>query len=281
MISTITVNYKSVDYLERMLKSLFLFHSQEEIEVIVVENASGDDLTLLKTQFPQVLFLFSEKNLGFAGGCNLALRQAGGEYLVLLNPDILFVSPALYQIRDAMNDLPDVGIGGVSLKNMDESVQKCVWRFPTPLDQFVLLLKLPHVFPHIGPIVKWRMDDFDYTQNTDVDQVMGAFFCIRKSVTEQIGFMDDGFFLWYEEVDYCRRTKNAGWRIRYFADISVLHKKAGSFDRVGTLEKQNVLRQSVRRYLRKHFGVTVWIGFCILEPLFSLLSRLAAWRKPM
>jgi len=261
MISTVTVNFKTVDYLERMLASLFQFHTKGDLEVFVVENGSHDDLTDLQRQFPQVTFLLSEKNLGFAGGCNLAISQAKGDYVILLNPDTVFVSDALYRVQASMDAYPSVGIGGVALKNLDGSVQKCVWRFPTALDQLILLLKLPHLFPHFKLIAKWRMDGFDYSQDADVDQVMGAFFCIRRAVIDQIGLMDDGFFLWYEEVDYCRRAKNAGWRIRYFADIHVLHKKGSSFDRVPTLAKQTILRKSIRRYLRKHVGIFSWMFF--------------------
>ena len=128
MISTITVNYKTVDYLERMLESLFAQHTEGDLEVLVVENASGDDLSFIKERFPQVRVIISEKNLGFAGGCNLGYTACHGEYSVLVNPDIYFTEPALYQIRDAMNADPSIGVGGISLKNLDGTQQKCVWR---------------------------------------------------------------------------------------------------------------------------------------------------------
>ncbi len=281
MISTITVNYKTADYLERMLESLFQFHTEGNIEVIVVENGSGDNLSHIMNRFPMVKYLFSETNLGFAGGCNLGLTSATGEYLVLLNPDIVFTEPALYEICQMMDAQTDVGIGGISLKNLDGTQQKCVWKFPTPLDQFILLLKIPHLFPNIAPISQWRMDGFDYMKDADVDQVMGAFFCIRRDVINEIGLLDDGFFIWYEEVDYCRRVVNAGWRVRYFAYISTKHKKGSSFDRVPTVEKQKILRKSIRRYMKKHFGFFFGMLFTVCEPLFQSLSLLAALIKPL
>lgn len=281
MISTITVNYKTRDYLERMLESLFAHHTEGGLEVIVVENGSGDDLSPLHDKYPSVVFLESKTNLGFAGGCNLGLSSAHGEFIVLLNPDIVFTEPALYRIRDAMKSSPDIGIGGISLKNLDGTQQKCVWRFPTPMDQLLVLFKLHHVFPSLRAMASWRMDDFDYSQDADVDQVMGAFFCIRKEVIDQIGPLDDGFFIWYEEVDYCRRAKTAGWQIHYFANISTKHKKGSSFDRVPTVTKQNVLRRSIRRYMRKHFGRGIGFLFWILEPVFYVMSLLASLVKPL
>ena len=124
------------------------------------------------------------------------------------------------------------------------------------------------------------MHEFDYTESSDVDQVMGAFFCIRRQVIEEVGLLDEGFFMWYEEVDYCHRTKNAGWRVRYFAQVHALHKKGASFDRVQTLKKQSMLRASIRRYMYKHEGVFVGTLFLLGEPFFWVMSLLTSMIKP-
>ena len=237
MISVVTVNYKTKDYVEKMLESLFLYHEKSKVEVFIVENGSGEDLSDLEVKYPSVKFIISEVNRGFAGGCNLAINEASGDYILLVNPDIIFTSDSIYQIEKKMNDNPEVGVGGIGLKNLDGSTQACVWRFPKPLNQLVLLTKLHHVFSNIKPIKKWLMKDFDYSKTQDVDQVMGAFFCIRKEVIEQIGLLDDGFFIWYEEVDFCKRTVDAGWYVRYFSEISAKHKKGSSFERVATMKK--------------------------------------------
>lgn len=281
MISTITVNYKTADYLETLLDSLFEFHPIGSVEVIVVENGSGDDLSKLQAKFPQAKFIYSEKNLGFAGGCNLGAASATGDFLLLLNPDVIFFDDALVQIEKAMRENPDVGVGGISLKNLDGTQQACVWRFPTPIDQLMLLAKVPHLIPSIKSVAKWRMADFDYTKSQDVDQVMGAFFCIRRDVFEKLAGLDDGFFLWYEEVDFAKRTIDAGYRVRYFAEIHAKHKKGSSFERVTTYQKQEMVRRSLRRYMRKHYGFSVWLLFTILNPLFVVLGYIAAIIKPI
>ncbi len=280
MISVVTVNYKTMDYTLRMLESLFLHHSKEDVEVFVVENASGDSVTQLVEQFPQVHLIQTQTNLGFAGGCNQAMKQATGDFIVLVNPDILFDHDALFQIAEKMKHSSDIGIGGISLKNIDGTQQACVWSFPQPLDQCLLLFKIPHLFPHTKSLKRWLMKDFDYRQSSDVDQVMGAFFCIRRQVIEEIGMLDDGFFMWYEEVDFCQRAKKAGWRIRYYADIQTRHKKGASFDQIRTMKKQSILRRSIRRYMFKHYGVSTGIVFLILEPFFWMASLLASVIKP-
>lgn len=280
MLSTITVNYKTADYVEKMLESLFAYHNPDEVEVFVVENGSGDDLTSLVTRFPQVNFIFSNKNLGFAGGCNLALEQARGEVIALINPDIIFTSASLHQIEKRIKQDLDVGIAGVSLKNSDGSQQNCVWHFPRPLDQLLVLLKAPHVFKNLKSIKHWRWLDFDYSKIQDVDQVMGAFFVIKRELLNEIGPLDRGFFIWYEEVDYCKRAANNGWKIRYYADISAQHKGGSSFDRVLTSKKQKTIRASLRRYMKKHYGVGWWLVFILLNPLFILTGVLASSVKP-
>lgn len=281
MISIVTVNFKTKTCLEKMLASLFEQNRTCDMEVLVVENASGDDLRDIEPRFPTVRFIYADRNLGFAGGCNAGMRETKGEYVLLVNPDIIFDSDAVCQIEKRMNDHPDVAIGGINLKNPDGTQQACVWRFPTPLDQILLLLKVPHVFPNIGPIQRWLMKDFDYTKTADVDQVMGAFFCIRRSLIEQIGLFDDGFFMWYEEVDYCRRAVSAGSTVRYFADVSVRHQKGSSFASIATLKKQAMVRKSLRRYMRKHFGFAGWLLFSIPEPIFFLVAFITSLIKPV
>ncbi len=279
MISVVTVNYKTRAYLERMLETLFQFH-KEPLEVFVVDNASGDQLDDLSLRFPTVTFLRSEKNLGFAGGCNLAIGQAQGDDVVLVNPDVEFTSDAIFQIAKKMELDPTVGIGGIRLLNTDGSPQACVWRFPTPWSQLLLLLKIPHIFGETRSVGRWLMRDMHYEESQDVDQVMGAFFCIQRKLLDDIGLLDDKFFLWYEEVDFCRRAKNAGWRVRYFHDISARHKKGSSFLSVSTWRKQAFLRRSLSRYMRKHHGWLGWILFTLPEPLFILMAILASFLKP-
>lgn len=281
MVSVVTVNFKTADYVERMLESLYKHNFGCDFEVFIVENGSGDDLSKLEERFPQAKFLYSKQNLGFAGGCNLAIKEAKGDYVLLVNPDIIFESAAICEIESRMNRDQEVGVGGIALKNLDGTQQECVWSYPTPLNQLLILFKLHHLFPNLRPYREWKMRDFDYGKTADVDQVMGAFFCIRRSVIEKIGSLDDGFFLWYEEVDFCRRTTNAGWKVRYYADVSARHKGGSSFDRVATIKKQQFVRRSLRRYMHKHFGFAAWLLFTALDPIFVAIAFVVSKIKPM
>ncbi|HBR80742.1 MAG: Glycosyl transferase family 2 [Candidatus Uhrbacteria bacterium GW2011_GWF2_44_350] len=268
MVSIVSVNYKTKIQTERMLCSLFAHRPNCEFEVFVVENGSGDDLSSIAAEFPEVKLIKNEKNLGFAGGCNMGISRAKGDFVVLVNPDIVFDSDVISEVEKKMKEDKYIGVAGISLKNLDGSQQDCVWRFPTPRDQFLLLVKAPHIFSNLKSIRRWLMKDFDYSRSADVDQVMGAFFVIRRQVLDKIGKLDDGFFMWYEEVDFCRRTISAGWRVRYFADLSARHEKGSSFVSLTTLKKQTMVRRSLRRYMKKHFGFKTWLAFWLLNPLF-------------
>src|SRR3989338_5456341 len=150
-----------------MLRSLFAFTKRDDLEVFVVDNASGDDLSFLSRDFTKVRLLYSETNLGFAGGCNLALKESKGDYVILINPDVEFTEDAVSKIVARMEQDREVGVGGIALKNMNGTQQSCVWSFPRPADQLLLLLKLNHFFPNLAPLRRWLMKDFDYSKTAD------------------------------------------------------------------------------------------------------------------
>jgi len=166
MISIITVNYHTLPQIGRMLESLFVQQTSSQREIFVVNNALDENTNELQNRFPSVHFLQAPKNLGFAGGCNFGIAQANGDFFLLVNPDIEFDSDAPGEIETAMQQDQNVGVGGISLKNLDGTQQDCVWHFPTPLDQLLLLLKIPHLFPNMASIRRWLMKGFDYTKTT-------------------------------------------------------------------------------------------------------------------
>lgn len=209
----------------------------------------------------------------------MALRLATGDFCVLVNPDIRFQSDTLHQIEDVMQQHPKVGIGGIRLLSEEGTQQKCVWRFPGVWDQLLVLSKIPHLF-HCRAIDTWTMEGFDYSKDARVNQVMGAFFCIRRKVLEEIGFLDEEFFMWYEEVDFAKRAHDHGWLVYYFSQISAMHKGGSSFEKVSTFKKQAMIRKSLRLYMLKHKGRGVWFLFTLGEPFFILLALMASIIKP-
>ncbi|MBI2485129.1 glycosyltransferase family 2 protein [Candidatus Uhrbacteria bacterium] len=274
-ISIISVNYRSADHLRRMVASLLRHATSLSWELFIINHSKEEDLSDVVSDAR--IHLLTQENRGFASGCNRGIREATGKYLLLLNPDIELTDDSLATLLGHLNQDTEVGIAGVRLSNPDGSPQPSVRAFPTPLNQLVVLLKLPHLFPKI--LKHYLKTDFDYRKTQDVDQVMGAYFLIRRALIEDIGLLDEGFFYWFEEVDYCKRAKDAGWKIRYYADVQARHAKGGSFSQVRTREKQAVIRRSLRRYIRKHFGWGAWAIFVFFHPLLWILGRIADFVK--
>ncbi len=281
-VSIIIVNYKVADLVERCIASVYEYTKGVNFEIYLVDNASGDDVVpRISSKFPEVNIVANNKNLGFAAACDQGIELSRGEFVLLLNPDTELKDDAISQVVSKMQTDREVGVGGVHLVNPDGTHQSSgVRRFPGVLDQLLIMLKIPHLFGEVGPVKRYLMSNLDYAESQDVDQVMGAFFCIRRELMQKIGMLDPGFFIWFEEVDFCKRAVDSGYRVRYYADIDVVHHRGASFGQVATIKKQRWIRNSLRRYIRKHKGVPAWLLFVLLEPVFIVLAIMAQIIKP-
>ncbi|MBI2551216.1 glycosyltransferase [Candidatus Uhrbacteria bacterium] len=270
MFSIITVNFKSSDRLSMLLESLVRFEQQNLYELIVVNNDKDDDLAALKARYPHVIWVEPLWNIGFGSACNLGRSKAKGDTLIFANPDIVWTEPILAELERTIKRQTGIGIWGIRQTNDDGTLQPSIRHFPRPTDLFLLLLKLPTFFPSLHR--RWLWENFDYQKEQSIEQVMGAFLVMRTVAFDEIAGFDPWFFLWYEEVDLCKRASIAGWGIRYLPGLSVRHGKGKSFARVGTWRKQAYVRKSIRRYARKHFHWMVWPWFYIGEPVFLCAS---------
>lgn len=272
-LSIITVNWKVKDLLEDCLRSIYEQTKNISFEVFVVDNNSGDgSVEMVREKFPQVNLTASKDNLGFAKGNNVATRDAKGRHVLLLNPDTKILNNALEKMVKFMDEHPDCGIAGCRLLNPDMSHQPSVRRFPTFLSQALILLKLHHLFPHSSPMRHYLAEDFDYSKAQEVDQVMGAFFMIRREVIEKIGILDEGFWIWFEEVDYCKRAKDAGFKIFYTPATEIIHYYGQSFKQVYNVKKQKDFNKSLTYYFKKHHPLWQRILIWILKPISLALA---------
>ncbi|EKD32967.1 MAG: glycosyl transferase family 2 [uncultured bacterium] len=280
-ISIVIVNYKVADLLLRCLKSIYEHVHGVNFEIFVIDNASEDGLIdRIRNNFPGVITIQNRENLGFAGACNQGIKLAKGEFVLLLNPDTMLIDDSVSKIVQRMRTEPNTAIGGIHLLNPDLTDQEgAVRSFPRIIDQLQILLKIPHII-ETRTVRKYLMRDFDMTHDANVDQVMGAFFCIRRSVLDLIGLLDDEIFYWFEEVDLCKRAVDAGFDVKYFSYIRAIHEKGHSFRQVATLQKQTILRKSLRHYAKKHFSLQARLILLILEPVFFVLALVAHIIKP-
>ncbi|MFA5128637.1 MAG: glycosyltransferase family 2 protein [Patescibacteria group bacterium] len=272
-LSIIIVNWKVKDLLEKCLKSIFEQTKDITFEVFVVDNNSGDgSVEMVREKFPQVDLTASAENLGFAKGNNLAIKKSRGRYILLLNPDTEILDNALGKMVQFMDTHPECGIGGCKLLNPDLSLQPSVRAFPDLASQIFILLKIHHLLPHSKTMYKYLVQDFDYEKIQEADQVMGAFMLIRREVINKIGMLDENFWIWFEEVDFCKRAKEADFKILYTPEAKIIHHFGQSFKQAMGIKKQKDFNRSLSYYFKKHGTKGEWLAIQILRPLSLILA---------
>ena len=276
-VSVIIVSFNTREVLRQCLQSVIDDAHGLSAEIIVVDNASTDGSPeMIESDFPSVILLRSEINLGFGEGNNLALRRARGRFFVLLNSDAFFVAGSLATAIRHMDDHPEVGLGGCRLIGRDGSSQPSSRCFHSVLGDAIVLTGLAAKFPKSRFFGRFDRTWADHTVASPVDWVPGAFTILRPSALARVGYFDPDFFLYYEEVDLCRRMNKAGIPVWYWPDIVVVHIGGESSRQLTALEfspraAQVVLwrMRSTLLYYRKHHGWRVHLAKWMEKLLYS------------
>lgn len=280
-LSIIIVSWNVKEDLRDCLRSVEENRPSCEYEVVVVDNASTDGTARMVTcDFPQITLLVNEENRGFAAANNTGIAKAQGRYVLFLNPDTIVHPGSLDTLTEFMDDNEHVGACGPKLLYADGTLQPSVRRFPTlrGVLHCYTILRVVSIFH--GQYKKWRMTDFKHDRQTDVDQVMGAALMARRSVVQDLGGMDEDFFMYYEEVDLCYRLKRAGWRIVFTPDAVITHRGGRSIKQVPVRKRIMTLR-SILTFLRKHRGRRVTAAFnlvfkpaVILQDIYNVIMAI-------
>lgn len=265
-VSIIICSLNVREILRENLTKLFAQKILASFEVIVIDNGSKDETTaMLKNDFKRVHRIRNEKNTGFAFACNQGLKIATGDILLLLNPDMLVGKGAIDSIVTLLESRKDIGVVGVHLTRPDGTLVESVRRDPQFVDQLAILLKLPHLFPNL--VATYLAKDFDYATSKEVDQVRGSFFAFRRDVLDTVGLFDaKNFFVWFEEVDFCKRVRNAGFKIWYSADVSCTDLVGQTFRQQSSRIKQSRFSKSLARYFWKWHPKYQSVIFFSLRP---------------
>jgi len=252
-LSIVILTYKSKGLLRQCLKSIRLLNIKLNYEMIVVDNASGDGVgEMLTREFPEVRFIQSPRNGGFAAGNNLGFKQAKGKYIMIVNPDILILTNEIERMATYLENNPEIGLIGPKLLNPDGSTQHSSYYFPTFLIPFYRRTFLGSLPGFKKKVEKYLMADWDHNSNREVDWLLGACLMIRKSAMDRVGYLDERFFMFFEDVDYCRRFWEAGYKVVYFAEAEVVHyhqrPSAGSWWIFGLFNR--VTREHIKSWLK-------------------------------
>lgn len=252
-LSVIIVSWNVREALRANLSRLHELAGEIPTEVFVVDNASADQSAdMVRADFPWVRLIANAENRGFGAANNQAMREARGEVVLLLNPDMLVTPGALRLTHDALAGDRTIGVLGLRLTAEDGTTLHSVRRFPGFIDQLATLTKLAKAFPRL--LERHLAPDFDYGTSQDIDQVRGSFFAFRRELLETVGYFDErNFFIWYEEVDLCKRTWNAGLRVHYLAADGARDFHGRSFAQVSLLTNQIRSTRSMVNYAWKWF----------------------------
>jgi N-acetylglucosaminyl-diphospho-decaprenol L-rhamnosyltransferase len=273
-LSIVVVNWNARAWLERCLATVFADadRSPFRIEVIVVDNASADGSTeMVRRCFPAARLIENPDNLGFAAANNLGIRAASGRFVMLLNPDTELQAGALQTLVEHAEARPDVGAAGPKLIGSRGTLEASCTRFPT------LARELAHLF-HLGgvlPTTAYRMDRWDPAESRRVDVIQGACMLLRRSALDQIGLLDEDYFMYSEEVDLCHRLVRAGWTISWVGAAVVVHHGGQSTRQVPLAMFLELYRSKVL-FFRKCRGRLGAAGFKLILGAASLARLMLA-----
>lgn len=248
-------------------------------EVVVVDNGSPEDLTGIRNQFPEARWIRSETNLGYAAANNLGLQKASGRHFCWLNSDAELPPDALARLVEYLDANPEVGAVTPRNQDPDGSTQSSLTPEHT-LAMAWLRDSGPHLaFPNARPFRDWLLPRFDWRREQAVATTQTTCLLIRREAYEQVGGMDPSLFLFYNDVDWCRRLRQAGWKLMYVPEPHVLHHGSASVETARWKERQ--LWQDRYRYFRKWYGVAGAIGVrsaCISRGIWRALAQVVKAR---
>jgi len=286
VLSIITVNTNEWHVLQTCLRSVFEQTKGIEFEFIVVDNASTDgSKEKIAREYPQVKIITNSENLGFAAANNRGIEQACGKYVLLLNPDTEVLDNAIVKTVQFMESHPQAGISACKLLFPDRSLQRSVRSFPTVWNVFCESTFLYRLFPKSILFGKYYLSYFNYDAIMQVDWVCGAYIMMSRKVIDTVGLLDEQFYMYTEEVDYCHRAKNAGYEIWFIPDGEVIHFWGG----VNAINRRVMLwtNASMMLYLQKHFyGVEKYLlmglkyfGLVLRTIMYALVGCLLLSQK--
>ena len=250
-LSVSVVSYRTRALLRACLAALAAERSSIDLEVAVVDNASDDgSADMVAEQFPWVRVVRNSRNLGFGAAHNQALRQARGRFWLVLNSDAAPVPGALRRLVDVLERDPRVAVAGPRLRYPDGTPQPSRRRFPTVATLFVESTQLQRFWPNNPVLRRYYVADRSDDEPQDVDWLVGACLCVRAAAAAEVGLFDEGFFMYSEELDWCRRFRAAGWRVAYVPSAEVMHLEGGS-SRLDLVARDRLFQSSKLRYAAK------------------------------
>lgn len=249
-ISTIIVGYNVRDLTVRNVEALLESEGLVNIQIILVDNVSQDGTAeAIAERFPEVQVIKNQYNAGFSHAVNQGIAASRGRHVLLLNPDMRVTKEAMVKMVEYADAHPEVGVIGGKLVTEDGRLVPHVRRFPDVWSQLAIILKLPHVFPKL--LAHYQQEDLDPEKEQDVDSVRGSFFLITQNALKQFGCLDPRYYIFFEEVDFCRQVVEKGMKVRYIPSITAVDYVGRSFTQRTRYWSQKQFTKSMIQYFQK------------------------------
>ncbi len=277
MIDIVIVNWNSKEYVLKCIQSIITNYNEQYISrIIIIDNNSFDNSLSLLPKHPKITIIQNNENRGFAKACNQGFKLCKASYTLLLNPDTQLLKNTLQECINCIEEIDAFDIMGVTLLNDEGKVTYSCARFPSPIRYFYDAFGLSKIVPKVfTPAL--LMNDWNHKTSRYVDQVMGAFMFMRTSIFEKVGFFDEQFFVYYEELDFSKRLAEKGGKTYFNSKICAIHSGKGTTNSIKALRLFLNLRSRLQ-YAKKHFRIlgytSIWLCTYCIEPFTRVIFLL-------
>jgi GT2 family glycosyltransferase len=263
-ISVIIVSWNAKKYLEECLQSIAVSFEAYDAEIIVVDNASTDGSSeLIMHNFPNVRLICNTENLGFAKANNIGINHSQGDYLFLINSDVVVYPNCISLMVDYMEKHTETGLLGPRIIGIDGNVQRSCMGYPSLWNIFCRAVFLDSIFPRIKLFNGFMLNHWAHDSIKEVDVINGCFWLVRRKAVKQIGLLDEEFFIYAEDMDWCKRFNSAGWKVVYFPLAISLHYGGASSSNAPVRFYVEMQIANLQYWYKHHDGVScfayIWI----------------------
>lgn len=270
-LSIIIVTWNAIQFTRECLKSLHSYKDDPKVEIIVVDNASTDGTqAMVEQDFSWVQLIRNCSNLGFAKANNIGMAASSGEYVCLVNSDVKVPEGCLATMEAYMKANPSVGMAGPQMECPNGLIGRSYMRFPTVWRCFCNALGLHRAFSSSKRLNGIMMTDFNNTQTAEVDVLNGWFVMVRRKALEQVGLLDEQFFMYGEDIDWSYRFERSGWKRVYLADACAFHYGGGS-SRLAPTRFYIEMKRANSQFFSKHHGNLGFYGFMATTCLHEVI----------
>lgn len=288
VLSIVIVTWNGKRYALECLEALHRYESAISPEIIVVDNGSSDGTpAAIRERFPDVRVIENEANFGFAKANNIGMAVSRGKYVCLVNSDVVIPPGCFEKMIEFMDANSDVGLLGPRMLSPTGGIGASVMRLPTVWNTLCCALGLHRIASESKLLGGFEMAGYPYNTIDDVEVLTGWFWMIPRAALQQVGGLDERFFMYGEDIDWCQRFHEAGWRVVFFPNAEALHYGAASSGEAPTRFYVEMRRANLQ-YFRKHHGrlgavgyqLAIWIHELVRVAVYSVVYRCSRRRRP-